>query len=58
MTTEQTKTELREGIEITRNVYGRAVAEFEAVWERHGPAIERHGYGMYSKITVLLGIKS
>jgi ubiquinone/menaquinone biosynthesis C-methylase UbiE len=57
MTADQAKTELRDGIEIARNVYGRVVADFEAVWERYGPAIERHGYGMYSKITVLLGTK-
>jgi ubiquinone/menaquinone biosynthesis C-methylase UbiE len=58
MTADQAKTELRDGIEITRNVYGRDVADFEAVWERYGPTIERHGYGMYSKITVFLGTKS
>jgi cyclopropane fatty-acyl-phospholipid synthase-like methyltransferase len=57
MTADQAKTELRDGIEIARDVYGRAVADFEAAWERYGPAIERHGYGMYSKINVLLGTK-
>ena len=57
MTAEQTKTDFRDGIMITRNVYGRDVADFEAVWERYGPTIERHGYGIYSKITVLLGTK-
>lgn len=57
MTADQTKKELRDGIEIARDVYGRDAPDFEAVWERYGPTIERHGYGMYSKITVFLGAK-
>lgn len=57
MTADQTKKELRDGIEIAREIYGSDAPEFEEAWERYGPAIERHGYGMYSKITVLLGAK-
>lgn len=57
MTAAQAETEIRDGIEIARDVYGRDVADIEAVWERYGHTIERHGYGMYSKITVFLGTK-
>ncbi len=58
MTVDQTRTELREGIRIAREVYHRDVPDFEKVWEKYSPTIERHGYGMYSKITVFLGEKS
>jgi len=57
MTPEQARRELRDGLEIAREIYGSDVPAFEEVWERYGPAIERHGYGMYSKITVLIGRK-
>jgi len=57
MTANQTRTELREGIKIARKVYHRDVPDFTKVWEKYGPTIERHGYGMYSKITVFLGEK-
>jgi len=57
MTPEQARRELRDGLEIAQEVYGSDVPAFEEVWERYGPVIERHGYGMYSKITVLIGRK-
>jgi hypothetical protein len=57
MTADQTRTELRDGIKIAREVYHRDVPDFEKIWERYGPTIERHGYKMYSKITVFLGEK-
>ncbi|MDH5200551.1 MAG: class I SAM-dependent methyltransferase [Candidatus Bathyarchaeota archaeon] len=57
MTADQTRTELREGIKIAREIYHRDVPDFAEVWQRYGPTIERHGYGMYSKITVFLGEK-
>lgn len=55
MTAEQTKKELRDGIEIAGDIYNRDPPNFEEVWRRYGPIIERHGYGMYSKITVFVG---
>jgi len=58
LTAEQAETELRDGIPIAREIYGMAVPDFEEVWERYGPGIEEHGYGMYSEITILLGEKS
>ena len=58
MTAEQTKVELEEGIEIAKEIYGRDVQDFDEVWTRYGSTIERHGYGMYSKITVISGKKS
>jgi len=58
MTADQTRTELIDGIRIAREIYGREVPNFEEVWERYGPAIERSGYGMYSKITLFLGEKA
>jgi len=58
MTTEQTKVELKEGIEIVKEIYGRDVQDFDEVWTRYGSTIERHGYGMYSKITVISGKKA
>ena len=58
MTAEQTKVELEEGIEIARTIYGREVPDFEEVWEKYGSTIERHGYGMYSQITVVSGTRA
>jgi len=58
MTAEQAETELRDGIPLAREIYGMEVPDFEEVWERYGPGIEEHGYGMYSEITVLLGEKT
>jgi len=58
MTADQTKTELIDGIRIAREVYRREVPNFEEVWERYGPTIERNGYAMYSKITLFLGEKA
>ncbi len=58
MTADQARTELVNGIRIAREIYGREVPNFEEVWERYGPAIERSGYGMYSKITLFLGEKA
>lgn len=55
MTADQTRTELMDGIRIARETYKRNVPEFDEVWRKHGPIIERHGYGMYSKITVFVG---
>lgn len=57
MTVEQTKTELRDGLEICKEVYRRDVPGFEEVWSRYGPIVEKHGYGMYSVIRVLVGEK-
>jgi ubiquinone/menaquinone biosynthesis C-methylase UbiE len=57
-TAEQTKVELEEGIEIAKEIYGRDVQDFDEVWMRYGSTIERHGYGMYSKITVISGKKA
>ena len=58
MTAEQTKVELEEGIEIVKEIYDRDVQDFDEVWTRYGSTIERHGYGMYSKITVISGKKT
>ncbi|MFB0558244.1 MAG: class I SAM-dependent methyltransferase, partial [Candidatus Bathyarchaeia archaeon] len=55
MTASQTMTELMDGIRIAREIYKRDVPEFDEVWSKYGPSIERHGYGMYSKITVFVG---
>lgn len=57
MTAAQTKTELRDGIEIAKEIYERDVPRFDDVWKRFGPTIERYGCGMYSKITLILGSK-
>ena len=46
-----------DGIPIARVIYGREVPDFEEAWRKYGPTIERHGYAMYSKVTVLLGRK-
>ncbi len=55
MTADQTRTELMDGIRIAREIYKRNVPEFDEVWRKYGPIIERHGYGMYSNITVFVG---
>jgi cyclopropane fatty-acyl-phospholipid synthase-like methyltransferase len=57
MTAGQARTEIMDGIPIAREIYSREVPDFEEIWERFGPTIERHGYAMYSKVTVLLGRK-
>jgi ubiquinone/menaquinone biosynthesis C-methylase UbiE len=57
MTTSQAQTEIMDGIPIAREIYGREVPDFEEIWGRYGPIIERCGYAMYSKVTVLLGRK-
>jgi ubiquinone/menaquinone biosynthesis C-methylase UbiE len=53
MTTNQTKTEFRDGIRIARKIYGKKVPTFKKVWNEYGEKIEDYGYGMYSKIVVL-----
>jgi len=58
MTAEQAQRELREGIEIAGDIYKIDPPNFDEVWRRYGPSIERHGYGMYSKITVFIGMKN
>lgn len=50
-------TELKEGIEIVRRIYGKKVPEFREVWERYGKKIEAFGYGMYSKIVMVVAQK-
>jgi ubiquinone/menaquinone biosynthesis C-methylase UbiE len=57
LTTHQAITELKEGIEIARKVYGKDVPDFKDVWDRYGKKIEAFGYGMYSKIVMLVGEK-
>jgi ubiquinone/menaquinone biosynthesis C-methylase UbiE len=58
MTATQTRKELVDGIRIARNTYSREVSDFEEVWRRYGPRIEKHGYGMYSKVAVIIGKRS
>jgi len=58
MTADQAKRELKDGIEIVGDIYEIDPPNFEDVWRRYGPSIERHGYGMYSKITVFIGTKN
>ena len=61
LTASQAKTELREGIEIARKIYGKKIPPFREMWEKYGKNIETFGYGMYSEIIMLtaqkLGIK-
>lgn len=57
LTVHQTKIELGEGIEIAKRIYGKKVPQLKKVWEKHGNEIETFGYGMYSKIIMLLGQK-
>jgi len=53
----QAKIELTEGIEIVKEIYGREAPPFKKVWDRYGKKIEAFGYGMYSKIIMLLAEK-
>ena len=53
MSANQTKTEIKDGIEIARRIYGRKVPTFEEVWAKYGNRIEASGYGMYAKIVTL-----
>lgn len=57
LTANQAKIELRDGIQIARRIYGREVPSFKKVWDRYGKRIETFGYGMYSKIVMLLAEK-
>jgi len=57
MTANQTKSEFQEGIEIARKIYGRNVPTFRKVWDKYGKKIEAFGYGMYSKIVMLVAQK-
>ena len=57
LTANQAMTELKEGIEIARKVYGKHVPDFKDVWDTYGNRIEAFGYGMYSKIVLLVGEK-
>jgi len=57
MTSSQAKTEIQDGIEITRKIYGRKVPSFNEVWDTYGKKIEAVGYGMYSKIVMLVAHK-
>ena len=58
LTASQAMIELKEGIEIARKIYGGKVPDFEDVWDRYGGKIEEFGYGMYSKVVVLMGEKA
>jgi len=57
LTANQAKIELSDGVEIVRKIYGREVAPFKKVWDSYGKKIEAFGYGMYSKIVMLLAEK-
>jgi len=57
LTAHQARIELKEGIEIARKVYGKNVRDFEDVWSEYGERIETFGYGMYSKVVLLIGEK-
>jgi len=54
LTKDQAIIELKEGIEITRRVYGKDVPDFQEVWNRYRNKNEAFGYGMYSKIVMLV----
>lgn len=58
LSAEQAKTELKEGIEIAEKVYGKNIPPFKKVWDTHGRKIEAVGYGMYSKVVMLIGEKA
>ena len=57
LTPKQAMTELKEGIEIARKVYDKDVPNFKDVWEKYGSEIKSFGYGMYSKVVMLVGEK-
>jgi ubiquinone/menaquinone biosynthesis C-methylase UbiE len=57
LTASQAKIELREGTEIARKIYGKKISPFKEVWDKHGKDIETFGYGMYSKIIMLIAEK-
>jgi ubiquinone/menaquinone biosynthesis C-methylase UbiE len=57
LTANQAMIELKEGIEIARNIYSKDVPDFQDVWDRYGNKIEAFGYGMYSKTIMLVGEK-
>jgi ubiquinone/menaquinone biosynthesis C-methylase UbiE len=58
LTAKQTRVELKDGIEIARKIYGKTIPEFKDVWNRYKKRIESFGYGMYSKIVMLVGEKA
>jgi len=58
LTENQAAIELKEGIRIAREVYRRNVPDFEVVWKTYGDRIRAFGYGMYSKVVMLLGEKA
>lgn len=58
LTAKQAETELKEGIEIARRIYGKNVPGFKEMWKRYKKKIEAFGYGMYSKIVMVAGKKS
>jgi len=53
----QAMTELKEGIEIARKIYGKDTPDFQDVWRRYGSKIEAFRYGMYSKTVMIIGGK-
>jgi ubiquinone/menaquinone biosynthesis C-methylase UbiE len=57
MTANQAKTEIQDGIEITKKIYHRKTPLFNDVWGKYGKKIETFGYGMYSKIVMLVAHK-
>jgi len=57
LTANQAKIELKEGSEIAKRIYGRGVPKFKEVWDKYGKKIENFGYGMYSKIILLIARK-
>jgi ubiquinone/menaquinone biosynthesis C-methylase UbiE len=57
MTANQTRTEIKDGMEVARRIYGRKMPSFEEVWAEYGNRIKTSGYGMYSKIITLEAYK-
>lgn len=57
LTASQAKTELKKGIEIARRIYVKKVPEFREVWDKYGKKIDAFGYGMYSKIVMVVAQK-
>lgn len=57
LTAGQAKIELEDGLAIARKIYGIKVSSIREVWDNYGKRMETFGYGMYSKIVMLLALK-
>ena len=57
LTPEQARREIKFAVESVPRIFGRPTPTTEEVWDRFGPAIEKHGLGQCSKTVLIVSQK-